>query len=67
MLILLHTDHLAILQEQLVFVSGELRIMGPMEVTPMQPHHQPTGQASSHPNTHRLDRGQALFFAQFKG
>ena len=66
-LILLHMDPLAILQEELVLVSGEVRTMGPMEATPTPHHHRPTGQVSSHLNTHRLDRGQALYFAQFKG
>ena len=66
-LILLHMDHLATLQEALVLVSGEVRNMGPMEGTPMPHHHRPIGQVSSHPNTHQLDRGQALYFAQFKG
>jgi len=66
-LILLHTDRLAILQEELVLVSGEVRSMDLMEATPMPHHHRPTGQASSHPNIHRLDQDQALFFVQFKG
>ena len=66
-LILLHTDRLAILQEELVLVSGEVRSMDLMEATPMPHHHPPTGQVSSHPNIHRLDQGQALYFVQFKG
>merc|ERR1719220_23323 len=57
-LILPHMDHLDILQEELVLVSGEVRTMGPMEATPTPRHHRPTDQVSSHPNTHRLDRDQ---------
>ena len=65
-LILLHMDHLDILQEELVLVSGEVRSMVPMVGTPMPRHPRPTGQVSSHLNTHRLDQGQDLFFVQFK-
>ena len=66
-LILLHTDHLAILQEELVLVSGEVKSMDLMEATPMPHHHRLTGQAFSHPNIHQLDQDQALYFVQFKG